>query len=223
MSSGLSSSFRGFIKNVDVTTGSPNYYYNKPNISDVSYCNFMWNKPNSILTHEIAFIIQQIRNQIEGNPIYHGLMGDDQQFLQYRVCNSVSPGQIVYPHGDFIEQERRDPAADHKFDPKRIQATLALSTHKQDYDGDGFIFTTNQGIKVNLGDIGVEAGDLVLWRYGNIHEVKNIIVGDGQSGFLRIIYPTFDLSTRKKDNAESYKYLGKVGQRDVFTKERELT
>ena len=37
-----------------------------------------------------------------------------------------------------------------------------------------------------------KAGDLIIWRYTNEHSVENISCSNDQSGFMRIIYPSYD-------------------------------
>ena len=214
--------FSKFIKNQDVTVRSPNYYYAKPNDSDRAYCCFLWNSPHCQITHEVAFEIQYLRNVIEDRPIYFGLNGLQGQYLQYRVCNSVSEGQIVYPHGDFIEMSRSDSAANHDFDPSRLQATLLLSSPEKDYSGDGFIMENNQGKELSFCDMGAKAGDLILWRYGNIHQVRGIKISGDQTGFMRIIYPTYELDrNRLYPETEGMKGMTKVGvvnNREIYQK-----
>lgn len=211
--------FHQFIKNKEVMFGSPNYMYNKPKEKDFAYCCFFWNEPLCEITHQLVFNAQRLRNEIEGRPCYYGLTAGGERHLQYRVCNSRSGGIIVHPHGDFIEQERKDPTGNHEFDPSRIQATLVLSSKGEDYSGDGFIFTTNQGKKLSFADMGVKAGDLVLWRYGNIHEVKNLEVNEQQLGFLRVILPMFDLTFRSRlvpENTRQLEYIGKVKNKRLY-------
>lgn len=220
LSDSIESQFAPFVANKDVLSGCPNYFYRKPTELDSAFCCFLWNEPPCDLTHELAFEVQQIRNILEGNTLFHGLNGIGGHNLQYRVCNSVSSGQIVYPHGDFVEQERKDPTGSHEFDPSRLQATLYLSSKEQDYDGSGFLFTTNDGKEICFTDLGVEAGDLVIWRYGNTHQVEGIHCQNKQTGFLRIIFPTFDFSPDKQKrmygNDEKLRFVGEVKGRKIF-------
>ena len=56
------------------------------------------------------------------------------------------------------------------------------------------MFQTNGGTEVTLGgEIPIEAGDLLIWRYGNLHSVENVKSADQQFGFMRILYPIHDL------------------------------
>lgn len=216
----IDSNFSSFINNTEVAVGSPNYMYCKPHQDDRAYCSFLWNTPVCEITHQTAFEVQQVRNLIEQRPLYFGLNGIDGQYLQYRVCNTVSPGQVVYPHGDFIEMPRKDPANDHKFDPQRLQATLLLSTPERDYGGDGFVIEDNQGNPQSFAELGFKAGDLIIWRYGNIHQVKNVSIEPPQTGFLRIIYPIFGLSSSQLFNGQSghFERVGKVAGKEIYQK-----
>ncbi len=214
----LSNNFYQFIKNGDVGFGTPNYLYNKPTPDDFAYCCFLWNVPPCQLTHQLAFSIQQIRNKVEGKPSYSGLTPVDGWVLQYRVCNARSEETIVYPHGDFIEQYRCDPTGSHEFDPSRIQATLLLATKGEDYDGEGFIYTSNQGDKITFDEMGAKAGDLILWRYGNLHEVKEVKVNENQIGFMRVIYPMFDLKIELNTEklGHEVEYVGMVNNHRIY-------
>lgn len=214
--------FSSFIRNSDVTTRSPNYMYTKPNEGDRAYCCFLWNEPPCEVSHSLAFEIQLLRNTIEQRPIYNGLNGLHGQYLQYRLCNTVSSGQVVYPHGDFIEMGRSDPAANHAFDPSRLQATLLLSTQGEDYQGEGFVMEDNQGKPITFHGMGAVAGDLIVWRYGNLHQVRNVEVTQEQSGFCRIIYPTFELNPQQLypevKAAEEFEFIGTVNGDDIYLK-----
>lgn len=186
--------FSKFIANKEVFENCPNYFYAKPTEFDRSYCCFMWNKPPDEYTHELAYLIQYIRSQIEGRPIYHGLANNTNSCLQYRVCNHLTNQTVVHPHADFVEMFRKDPTGSHKFDPSRLQATLILSTPNKDYNGDGLVLTNNKDDEIVVGKSKIKSGDLLLWRYTNLHSVRNILTSNKQTGFMRIIYPTYDYS-----------------------------
>jgi hypothetical protein len=82
-----------------------------------------------------------------------------------------------------------------RYDPSRLQATLFLSEKGRDYASGGFRFETNQGKTIGFGDeIAVAPGDLVIWRYNNLHSVENVASASGQFGFMRIIYPPEDVA-----------------------------
>jgi hypothetical protein len=84
-----------------------------------------------------------------------------------------------------------------EFDPSRLQATLFLSDRNIDYAGSGFLFEKNNGHKITLGgDIPIQSGDLLIWRYGNLHSVENVKCTAEQFGFMRIIYPIYDLTDK---------------------------
>ena len=135
-----------------------------------------------------------MRNFIEGKPVNKGLHEASGVALQYRVCRTVSSGQVVKKHADFFEEYRRDPTGDHSFDPIKLQATVFLSDYGVDYrDGGFFLWDENFSTPRLFGrDISVNAGDLVFWRYSQSHEVRDVSVINSKLGFLRVIFPQFD-------------------------------
>ncbi|MEK9669519.1 MAG: hypothetical protein VW421_00795 [Gammaproteobacteria bacterium] len=187
--------FSSFIKNRDVSPGCRDYVYNRPTAEDFSYCVHLWNKPFDEELHETAYRIQTLRNILEGKPLYHGLHEATGKYLQYRICKTISEGQAVYKHADFMEETRADPAGNHSFDPIRLQATLFLSDYGNHYDNGGFFLydSTDQEKQLFGKDIPVNAGDLVFWRYSLSHEISGVTALDRSLGFLRVIYPLFDL------------------------------
>ena len=202
--------FSNFIANREVSPSSPNYFYSRPSDEDRVYCCFHWNRPPDQLTHELAYLFHMVRNILEGFPCYHGLGHYSEAGLQYRVCNHRSNDNIVYPHADYMEMERRDPAANHKFDPRRLQLTLVLSTAGEHYNGDGFVLSANNGEEFILGDSDISAGDLLIWRFNNLHEVRNVKCSDEQTGFMRIIFPVFDIDLHSS-NQEVTEEVGRLG------------
>ena len=82
------------------------------------------------------------------------------------------------------------------FDPSRLQATLALSSPREDFNNGGFYLDID-GKEFFNQDLDVEAGDLILWRYNLGHGVKNVAVNSKKDlGFMRIIYPSFQIGKK---------------------------
>lgn len=185
--------FADKIANRDVNEKSPPYmYYGKTNL-DKSHCTGMWNRPLDDLTHDLALKVTMIRNLISGQPLYHGLGMNSEWVNQYRVCKTVSNGEAVKKHSDFMEEFRSDPTGSHLYDPSRLQATLALSSPGKDFRKGGFYLVID-GKEVFTSDLGVDAGDLILWRYNLGHGVKDVAVSKSEDlGFMRIIYPSFQI------------------------------
>ena len=211
--------FSDFIKNQDVFRGCPNYLIKRPKESDRSYCCFLWNTAPDTFTQELAYKIQILRNQIEGFPIYFGLVKNTSTALQYRVSNHTTNEIVVFPHADFVEMDRKDPGADHKLDASRLQSTLILSTSDKHYGGDGLILSDNSNEKISVGKKKIaKAGDLIIWRYTNEHSVENISCSNDQSGFMRIIYPSYDSDLIDKEmRFEDVGLLGETIIRKVFS------
>lgn len=191
----LSYHYHDFIPNKAVEPGTPDYLYNRPSPEDFAYCHHIWNPPRDVVLHGHAWRVQQLRNRLEGKPLYHGLHECTGQALQYRVCRTVSKGTVVKPHADFFDEYRHDPTGDHAFDPVRLQATLFLSDHGSDYTEGGFKLWDEgrQAYRVFGRDVAVAAGDLVLWRYSIRHEVSDVTALNHRIGFMRVIFPLFDI------------------------------
>jgi len=125
-----------------------------------------------------------LRNLVEANPVFNEIFPLDGLSATFRVVNTKNGDIIVPPHSDW------DGKNGNPFDPKRLQATLFLSKKGVDYSGTGYMLKNNQGKYVIFdGDVEVNPGDLVLWRYNNEHQVKDISSTNDQLGFLRILYP----------------------------------
>ncbi len=191
----ISHNFHEFIKNTHIKPGSPKYVYNKPTMDDFSYCTQIWNRPIDEALHESSYLIQMMRNQIEGHPLYYGLHESTGMALQYRVCKTISPDKVVKQHADFFQEYRPDPTGDHTFDPTRIQATLILSDYGKDYDEGGFKLWNEEKTHYQIfgKDIKLNKGDLIYWRYSIPHEVSDVNTLSS-FGFLRVIYPLFDIN-----------------------------
>lgn len=185
--------FADKIANKDVSKSSPPYAYLGQTESDISYCLGVWNTPLDDLTHEIMYQVAFARNLIIGNPLYDGLGFNCRWMQQYRVCRTVSVGEAVKKHADFMEEFRSDPTGSHKFSPSRLQATLFLSDCQNDFKSGGFYLDIG-GRELFADEIGVRSGDLLIWRYNLKHGVKDVEVDHHKNfGFLRIIYPSFEL------------------------------
>ena len=77
-----------------------------------------------------------------------------------------------------------------QYDPSRLQATIILSKFEKDFSGDAFIFQNNRGeIHKIIQHEELIPGDLLIFKYLNIHSVENILCNENQNGFLRIILP----------------------------------
>lgn len=163
-----------------ITRSCPNFSYGLQQASR-GYFNFFWNHPADEATYAVSMQIQWLRNRVMGRTPFEEIFPLYGRSTSYRVVISKG-GDDVLPHADWTgEYYVREPA--------RLQGTLYLSTPGVDYEGDGFIFRTNQGERVTFGrDVAVAAGDLVLWRYANEHGVVNVRAAAEQAGFARIIY-----------------------------------
>lgn len=156
------------------------------------YMNFMWT-PFDEVTHSLALVVVMLRNQIEGAPLYRDLF-DFKRISSYRVIISKnSEGVEVARHRDHYDEKDKK-----KVFATRLQATVFLSEHGKDYEGDGLIFTTNGGEDVRIGpDIPAKKGDLFLWRYNNFHAIGRTKTLPGGLGFIRIIFPPDPLANKE--------------------------
>jgi len=193
---GLDFYFADKIANKNVSQKSPPYMYYGKSVADKSYCVGVWNTPIDELSHEIMYQVAFVRNLLNGQPLYSSVGWNCEWLQQYRVCRTVSGGEAVKKHADFMEEYRADPTGRHDFSPSRLQATLFLSQAGEDYESGGFYFDLN-GQEVFADQLGVLAGDLLIWRYNVKHGVKDVTVkGENEPGFLRIIYPSFQFGAQ---------------------------
>lgn len=173
-----------FVGKGAIRNGCPNFYRQDEN-GNVSFMNFVWRKPDDELTFSMAFTAQMIRARLQGRPVFHELYPHTNRCMSYRMVLTRRGDTIVPQHTDWLEKN---------WDPARIQATLFLTRWGQDYEGEGFVFTNNQGQEVAFGrDVAFEPGDLVFWRYNNRHGVQNVRSVEGRPGFIRIIMPPEEL------------------------------
>ena len=193
---GLDFYFADKIANKKVSQKSPPYMYYGKSLADKSFCVGVWNAPIDELSHEIMYQVAFARNLVSGQPLYSSVGYNCEWLQQYRVCRTVSGGEAVKKHADFMEEYRADPTGRHDFSPSRLQATLFLSEVGEGYESGGFYLDLD-GQEVFADQLGVRAGDLLIWRYNVKHGVKDVTVKDkNELGFLRIIYPSFQFGAQ---------------------------
>ena len=169
--------------------GCPNYYVRYPDNS-VIFFNFLHAPPLDETTQEVSAAVHMLRSRLSGRNAFQDLSG--RRALSYRVTLNRNFEEWIAPHRDFMDWDRRWDKG--QYDPSRLQATLFLSNTGVDYSGNGFFFQTNDGREITLGkQVPINSGDLLIWRYGNLHSVENVKCSDDQFGFMRIIYPIYDL------------------------------
>jgi hypothetical protein len=163
------------------SVGCPNYAYGPDQHRNLAYYNFLWNEPQDEMTYTIAFVVRMLRNRVEGRMPFGEIFPYSGHGGGYRITISRGGGTIVPPHQDWIGEN---------FDPRRLQATLFLTERGRDYEGHGFTFRNNQGKDLEFGtDVPIDAGDLVLWRYNNLHSVRDVTTKPGDRGMVRMIFP----------------------------------
>jgi len=171
--------------------GCPNYYVRYPDGSQIFF-NFLHQSPLDEVTQEVSVAVHMLRNRLSGRNAFQDLSGA--RALGYRVTLNRNFEEWVSPHRDFMDWDQRWTKKG-EYDPSRLQATLVLSERGVDYSGNGFLFETNSKREITLGgDVPVSPGDLLIWRYGNLHSVENVKCSDDQFGFMRIVYPIYDLN-----------------------------
>jgi hypothetical protein len=179
-SAATQSGFAPFVSKFGIFDGCPNYRLDRGN-GQLSYFNFFWNKPADELTYSIALSMQMLRNRIEGKPLFREIYPLQQRSASFRIVISARGRNIVSPHRDWLGNN---------FDPLRTQMTLFLTEKGVDYDGNAFLFETNQGQKISFGtDVKVQPGDLIVWRYNNEHSIDVVESSPDQHGFMRMIFP----------------------------------
>jgi hypothetical protein len=174
-----------------IYSGCPDYYVVDAD-GNRTFHNFFWNAPLDELTHTLATYVAILRNRVSGRAPLSELLPFAGKAINYRVIISKNAKTWIGPHRDYADFERR--FEKNRFDPSRLQATLFLAEKGVDYEGTGFKFERNDGRLVAFGtDVEVAAGDLVIWRYNNLHSVEDIRTGTGQFGFMRMIFPPEDV------------------------------
>ena len=168
--------------------GCSNYYSYYGDGHRVFY-NFPWNVPLDDLTFSSTFLVQLLRNRIEGQMAFYEIFPfHSSRAVSYRVANTRNIDVWADWHRDYYDKENLVDKKSYLLN--RVQATLFLSKYGIDYEGEGFCFETNQGeMQVAGRDIDIDPGDLMIWRYNNLHGVRNIVTREDQLGFLRVLYP----------------------------------
>lgn len=153
-----------------------------------AFCNFPHNAPVDEATGYVATLVHLIRNRLQGHAPLDELFQWGERVLSYRVVRS-GEGHSVERHSDFSPDAKANPF-DKIDQPERLQATLFLSNHGEDYRGGGFELEATDGRIVRFGvDEPVSAGDLIIWRYPLPHEVTPV-TPLSSCGFLRILFPS---------------------------------
>jgi hypothetical protein len=171
--------------------GCPNYLYKTP--YGHAYYNYFWNSPIDEVSHSVSFVVQQLRNIVESKNNYLDFFPSEGNSCSYRVVFTRNGERIVAPHQDWTTPPY--------FRPEKLQATLILSKKGQDYEGVGMKMLSNDKKTEYIfdGNLPVEPGDLVLWRYNNMHSIENVITREDQIGFLRMIFPPETIHPKPTD------------------------
>jgi len=153
-----------------------------------NFYNFVFNTPVDEVTWTASIFVHMLRNRLSGRPPFAETFPVSGRALSYRVVITRVSKSWVKPHRDYMQEPGS--LDRNKYDLSRLQATLFLSEKGHDYTGTGLRFERNDGRSVVFGtDVPVKAGDLVIWRYNNLHSIEEVDAADGQLGFMRIIYP----------------------------------
>jgi hypothetical protein len=163
-------------------------FYTADDRGNRNFYNFTFNTPVDEVTWSASIFVHMLRNRLSGRSPFAELFPVSGRALSYRVVNTRNSTTWVKPHRDYM----KNPGSldRNEYDLSRLQATLFLSEKGRDYSGTGFSLERNDGRIVIFGtDVPVKAGDLVIWRYNNLHAIENVSAAEGQLGFLRIIYP----------------------------------
>lgn len=179
-----------FSGNEHVYAGCPDYHARYTDGSTIFY-NFLFAEPLDEVTREVAVCVHMLRNRLSGRNAFSDLNGPHHA-VSYRVTVNKNYENWIAPHRDFLEYEKRFEKG--QYDPSRLQATLFLSKKGEDYEGTAFSMENNAGREIVFGsDVNIEPGDLVIWKYTNLHGVSQVTTPPGKLGLLRIIFPIYDL------------------------------
>lgn len=172
--------------------GCPNYFY--PTKYGKAYYQYFWNSPVDEATMSVSFAIQQLRNNLQSYNNYHEFFPLSGNSCSYRVVFTFNGDKVVAPHTDWLEPVEL-------FKPERLQATLILTKKGVDYEGTGMWMESNDKKTKYIFDenLQVEPGDLVVWRYNNLHAVENVKTPEGKKGFIRMIFPPEFIFNRTKE------------------------
>jgi hypothetical protein len=188
-------SHQKFVSKQLLKPGNPNFYNQSPNGSRTFY-NPFWNPPPDEVTHEVCLKIAQLRNQVESRPSFSEIFSvPGSRCVIPRIVITRKGENVLVPHSDYGLDEPNP----ENIDLRRTQVTLFLSKYGKDYSGSGFIFTTNQGETIQLEkDLDLDPGDLVIWKYSNMHAIESIEADGHQAGFVRILFPPEKISPSGK-------------------------
>lgn len=189
-----------FLGKSNQTLQAPDQFDHDEARNTQSYWNYYWNKSKRCgYTQETCSSIQVLKNLISGKSPFDEFavtkIAGHNYVAAYRVVNTFSVKNFTGEHMDWGPREN---PLDKRHQPGRLQCTLFLSSYGEDYMGEGFYLTNKRGIKSYFGrDVGVKAGDLVIWPYNSPHGVGEIIAEDPKIGFLRIVFPSESLDTSR--------------------------
>lgn len=175
-----------WLRREDVFSGCPDYYTLEPR--NRTFHNFFYNVPVDEVTWAASLAVHMLRNRLSGRMSFAETFPSSGRSACYRVIITCDSSGWVQPHRDYLT--KKTPFDRTNYDLTRLQATLFLSEKGVDYTGTGFALGQNDGSQIVFGDdVPVKGGDLVIWRYNNLHSVLNIKADRDQLGFMRIIYP----------------------------------
>ncbi len=184
-------------------------YLNSPDISlrnerqSVHY-NFFWNQPRDEVTANIAWQIQALRNQVEGQPIDWGYLPNYYTPGESKSLRYVSSYRIVSTRQGVPVPMHSDWDLDHS----KVQCSLMLSSFGEDYTDGGMLISDHfrNGHPVNISEKeGLKAGDLLLFRYAHTHGVAPVQTPPHGHGFVRMLMPIEVVDLREKSLAFRWK------------------
>ena len=175
---------RSYDKHRDLRSGCSDFSTRESGV--VRHHNFFWNRPLHEFTYETAWKLQLLRNELEGRSAHREFLPhyeasgfpDHYCVSSYRVT-LTSRGGSVPVHADWPQ------------DPSRLQMSLMLTSYGDDYTG-GFSFAKERGEEdvYPLGEaLKLRAGDLVVFRYIEMHGVDDVKEVPGGRGFCRLLMP----------------------------------
>ncbi len=186
----------------------PNFV-SKDDAGNCVYHNFLWNPPVDELTWSAAWAVHGIRSRISGRSFFAETLPHGGRAVSARVTISRQSQEWIPQHRDYMNHDRR--FEKNQFDFSRIQATLILSKAGVDYRGEGFRFQRNDGAEVDLAVAeNLAPGDLVLWRYNNLHSVGSVEMLPGGSGFMRILFPLEEMHAAPEIAPSSRSFLARL-------------
>ncbi len=181
---------------------------------NASYYNFFFNQPVDEVTWTVSLYVHMLRNRLMGRQGFVELFPSSGRSVSYRVVISRNRTIWIPPHRDNYDTENKFDR--NRYDLSRLQATLFLSEKGVDYDGEGFCFWNNAGERLVFGtDVAVRPGDLVIWRYVNLHGVLGVSARPGQIGFMRILYPPEIAHPRPDGRGKGWKDLKRQVNRHI--------